>query len=128
MDGKDFRPVLVELATGVWRLQGKLAADYPVAGEDPAKLLRSVTRQLESMADALSDAGVQVQSHTGEPFDPGQSVQVVAFAPSESVARETVVETITPTVYLDGHIVQMGQIIVATPDTGTTHDISEDNQ
>jgi hypothetical protein len=128
MDGKDFRPVLVELATGVWRLRGKLAADAGGDREHSVKLLRSISRQLDSMADALADAGVQVQSHTGEAFDAGQSVEVIAYAPSGSVDRETVAETITPTVYLDGQIVQMGQIIVATPEFGVAaQPLSEGN-
>lgn len=110
---KDFRPVLAELATGVWRLRGKLDGARP--DEDVTKLLRSVARQLDSMSDVLADAGVQVQSHTGELFDAGQSVEVIAFEASDAVHRETVAETVTPTVYVDDRMVQMGQIIVATP-------------
>ncbi|WP_067903383.1 hypothetical protein [Nocardia vaccinii] len=115
MADKDFRPLLADLATGVWRLSNKLADDD--AGADPAKLLRAVTRQVTSMADALAEAGIRVQSHTGEPFDGGQSVQVIAYAPSAAVDREQVAETIMPTVYADGLLVQMGQIIVATPES-----------
>lgn len=116
MNGTDFTPVLVELATGVWRLRGKLTANEAGGTDDSAKLMRSLKRQVNSMADALHDAGVQVQDHTGEPFDPGQSVDVVAYAVSREVGRETVVETITPTVYINGHITQRGQIVVAGPD------------
>jgi hypothetical protein len=116
MNGTDFTPVLVELATGVWRLRGKLAANEPGETDDSMKLMRSLKRQLNSMADALHDAGVQVQDHTGEPFDAGQSVDMVAYAVSSEVGRETVVETITPTVYINGHIMQRGQIVVAGPD------------
>ncbi|HEX2213699.1 MAG TPA: hypothetical protein VHH12_09680 [Mycobacterium sp.] len=116
MNGTDFTPVLAELATGVWRLRGKLAAGEPGATDESAKLMRSLKRQLNSMADALHDAGVQVQDHTGEPFDAGQSVDVVAYAVSHEVGRETVVETITPTVYINGRITQRGQIVVAGPD------------
>lgn len=124
MDGKDFRPVLVDMATMVWRLQGKLAANSVAHGDDSVKLLNALSRQVDSMAYALMDAGVQVQSHTGEAFDPGQSVEVVAFEPTDSADRETVLETITPTVYLDGVLVQRGQIIVATP--GLAQQLSED--
>lgn len=125
MDGTDFTPVLVELATGVWRLRGKLATNEPGETADSAKLMRSLKRQLTSMADALHDAGVQVQDHTGEPFDAGQSVDMVAYAVSSEVGRETVVETITPTVYINGHIMQRGQIVVAGPDPAPTPDDGE---
>jgi hypothetical protein len=116
MNGTDFTPVLVELATGVWRLRGKLATNELDETDDSAKLMRSLKRQVTSMADALHDAGVHVQDHTGEPFDAGQSVDMVAYAVSTEVGRETVVETITPTVYVNGHIMQRGQIVVAGPD------------
>ncbi|MGW4249293.1 hypothetical protein [Nocardia sp. NPDC004722] len=124
MQDKDFHPLLVDLATGVWRLSDKLGADSETA-EDPVKLLRSITRQVNSLSQALADAGVVVQSHTGDRFDAGQSVEVVAFAPSESVTCEIVSETITPTVYIDGHLSQRGQIIVAVPESGTGQAVSE---
>ncbi|RMI29111.1 hypothetical protein [Nocardia stercoris] len=112
MTDKDFRPLLVELATGVWRLRTKVEAGT----QDPDRLLKSLARQLDSLNDALTEAGVVVQSHTGERFDAGQSVEVVAYAPSAAVRHETVTETITPTVYLDGKLAQLGQIVVAIPE------------
>ncbi|MQY20483.1 hypothetical protein [Nocardia macrotermitis] len=117
MADKDFRPLLADLATGVWRLNNKLTDNAAEAEADPAKLLRALSRQVTSMADALAEAGIQVQSHTGEPFDGGQSVQVIAYAPAATADRERVAETIMPTVYVDGQLVQMGQIIVATPES-----------
>ncbi|WP_225730562.1 MULTISPECIES: hypothetical protein [unclassified Nocardia] len=123
MQDKDFRPLLVDLATGVWRLRDKLGADQHA--DDPGKLLKSITRQVNSLSDALADAGVVVQTHTGDRFDAGQSVEVVAFAPSEAVTYETVTETITPTVYIDGHLSQRGQIIVAVPENGAAQTDSE---
>jgi len=116
MNGTDFTSVLIELATGVWRLSGKIAANGLDETSNSAALMRSLTRQVSSMADALSEAGIHVQDHTGELFDAGQSVDMVAYAVNGMLSRETVVETITPTVYIHGHIVQRGQIIVAGPE------------
>jgi hypothetical protein len=115
MNGTDFTPLLVELATGVWRLNGKLTANGSDEGES-AKLLRSLSRQVSSMSDALDEAGIDIQDHTGEPFDAGQSLDVVAYATNAAMSRETVVETITPTVYVEGRIAQRGQIVVAGPE------------
>ncbi len=125
MNGTDFTPLLVELATGVWRLHGKLTATELDDG-DSAKLLRSLTRQVNSMSDALDEAGVHVQDHTGKPFDAGQSVDVVAYATNDAVSRETVVETITPTVYIEGHMVQRGQIVVAGPEAIVDEQAADD--
>jgi molecular chaperone GrpE (heat shock protein) len=125
MGDKDFRSALIKLATGVWRLQGKLAA---TDAENMSKMLGSLIRQVDSMADILAESGVKVQSHTGEPFDAGQAVQVIAFTPASGVERETVIETISPTVYLDGQLARLGEIIVATPETNTaTHTDPEVN-
>jgi hypothetical protein len=125
MNGTDFTPLLVELATGVWRLHSKLTATEPDEG-DSAKLLRSLTRQVNSMSDALDEAGVHVQDHTGRPFDAGQSVDVVAYATNDAVSRETVAETITPTVYIDDRIVQRGQIVVAGPEAIVDEQAADD--
>lgn len=125
MQDKDFHPLLVDLATGVWRLSDKLGTDSESLADDPVKLLKSITRQVNSLSQALADAGVVVQSHTGDRFDAGQSVEVVAFAPSGSVTCEMVSETITPTVYIDGQLSQRGQIIVAVPEDGAGQAVPE---
>ena len=59
---------------------------------------------------------MKIQNHTNEPFDSGQSLEVIAFQPSAGISREVVVETIRPTVYLKGIRIQMGQVVVATPE------------
>jgi hypothetical protein len=59
---------------------------------------------------------VKIQNHTSEPFDSGQSLEVIAFQPTAGISRDVVVETIRPTVYLKGIRIQMGQVVVATPE------------
>jgi len=84
--------------------------------------MRRAYRHLESTWDALGEAGVEIQDHTNDRFDSGQSLKVLAFEPTEGVAEERVSETVKPTVYFKGSVIQRGEVIVATPQTATAND------
>ncbi|WP_152363694.1 hypothetical protein [Microlunatus speluncae] len=94
---------VADLATAVWRLRGKVGED------DPAY------RHLRSTLDALTDAGVEAQSHDGAAYDPGLRLSVVAFQPTPGLGRELIIETIRPSVYVRGQLLRMGAVIVGTP-------------
>lgn len=110
----DINPNLFsEIANAVWKAKQKLlsAGKGEFQGE-----IRSIFRYIDSISDALTEAGIQIQDHTNEPFDSGQSLEVLAFQPTTGISRDTVVETIRPSVYLMGRRIQMGQVIVASPE------------
>ncbi|HEY5149544.1 MAG TPA: hypothetical protein VIJ23_06935, partial [Mycobacterium sp.] len=103
--------VLAELATGLWRLRTK--ATEP--GTDVARPeMRAVRRQVEWMWGVLTDAGLDVQSHDQQPTDPGLSLDVLASQPVPGLDRERVLETVRPTVYLAGRVIQRGEVIIGT--------------
>lgn len=104
---------LPDLATGLWRLKQRMLEP----GTDrPLDEMRRAYRHLESVMDVLSEAGLEIQDHTGAPFDAGMSLQVLAFQPTPGVQRQKVAETIKPTIYLNGTMIRMGEVIVATPE------------
>ena len=106
---------LAEVGTGLWRLRQRMVepgTDRPVAE------MRRAFRHLESVMDVMAEAGVEIQDHTDDPFDAGLSLQVIAFQPTPGVQRERVAETIKPTVYLEGRMIQMGEVFVASPERG----------
>ncbi|MDH7502145.1 MAG: hypothetical protein QHJ82_05435 [Verrucomicrobiota bacterium] len=106
---------LADLATGVWRLKQKMIEP----GTDrPKEQFKREYRHLESVWDLLVQAGLQIQDHTGKPFDSGQALRVLAFQPTPGIKRERVQETIKPTVYFRGRHVQMGEVIVQSPIKG----------
>lgn len=107
--------MLAEVATGLWRLRQRMVD--PDTGH-PLEEMRRAFRHLESVWDALAAAGVEIQDHTGMPFRDGLSLDVLAFQPTAGVERERVIETIKPSVYLKGRPIQMGQVIVGTPEKG----------
>lgn len=105
--------LLADLATGLWRLRGRMV---DARSGEPLSEMRRAYRHLEAVWDALSQAGVEVQEHARRPYDPGLSLRVLAFQPTAGLERETVLETVKPCVYLGGRRIQMGEVIVGTPD------------
>ena len=112
------RPTIwADMANAVWALQQK-SCD-PMTSETRAEF-RPVSRHIERMVECLKEIGVELQTHTNQPFDSGLSLEVIAFQPTPGIVREIVTETIRPTVYLQGHRLQIGQVIVATPEKAST--------
>lgn len=104
---------LAEIGTGLWRLRQKMIQP---GTEKPLEEMRRAYRHLESVWDTLQQDGVTVYDHTGEDFDAGKSLKVLAFQPTAGLRRERVIETIKPTVYAGDEMVQMGEVIVGTPE------------
>jgi hypothetical protein len=68
---------------------------------------------LTALWACLSELGLQIQDHTGKAFEPGQGVEVLAFEPAADLPR--IIETIRPTVFLNGKKILTGLVIVGTP-------------
>lgn len=104
---------VVEAATGLWRAERKLQEADPDQEDD---LLVRLRLYVDSASDALSGIGVKVIDHDGEHFDDGMSVDVLAIEPQPGLTREVIVETLQPTIYLDGRRIHMAQVIVGRPE------------
>jgi hypothetical protein len=109
---------LADMATGVWRLRQKM---LDPGTQRPKEQFRREYRHLESIWDVLTQAGVEIQDHTGQLFDAGQAIKVLERVPTPNVKRERVHETVKPTIYYKGKQIQMGEVFVETPmDSATT--------
>jgi molecular chaperone GrpE (heat shock protein) len=97
---------LAEVATAVWRLRNKLRNTEDGAG---------MTRYVRGVEDALAGAGVETRQYDGTAFDSGLRIRVLAFEPTEGLAREEIIETVRPAVLLNGDLLRMGEVIVGTP-------------
>lgn len=102
---------LADVATSLWRL-GRRLLDPAIASTGALAMAR---RHFQAAWDALDSGGVSVQDHTGETFDPGLALRVVAFE-TAAVDGERVIETIRPSVSWRGQLMQMGEVIVGTPE------------
>ncbi|MCR4439150.1 MAG: hypothetical protein QHJ34_09525 [bacterium] len=109
--------LLADIASGLWRLRQKMVnpgTNRPLDG------MQRPFRHLESVWDALIQAGAQILHHTDKPFDPGMSLKVISFQPAPGLERERVIETIKPTIYFRGRQIHMGEVIVGTPERHET--------
>lgn len=112
LTGNEFLPVLVEVATQAWKAKQRLEKSPATErSEDFARIARHV----EAILDSLAELGLEIKNHTGEAYDYGQSLTVVASEQREGISHEVVTETIRPTIFLRGHRIQQGEVVIDTP-------------
>jgi len=104
--------LVVRVATGLWRLRQRM---IDPATRQPKDEMRRAYRHLESLWDTLGEFGVEIQDHGGEAFDSGMALVVLSYEQDPAVTRETVKETVKPTIYLRERCIQRGEVIVASP-------------
>jgi murein L,D-transpeptidase YcbB/YkuD len=109
-DLREVERILAETVTGLWRLSQRL--------DDEA----AARRQLERTLDALTDAGIRIDDHRGDAFDPGLPIEVVAYQATAGLDRETVIGLERPSVYRNGSVIQRARVIVGTPERGGSGD------
>ncbi len=104
---------VADIATNAWRAKNKIPKETGT-GAVPEEL-KGINRHIEAMIQNFEDMGVKVKDHTGSRFDYGLPLKVVATQPTEGLGAETVLETIKPTIYWNDRIIQMGEVVIATP-------------
>lgn len=105
--------VIPDVATGLWRLRQKMTD--PANGE-PLDEMRSAYRHLESTWDAFAQANLLIVDHTGHLFNSGMALKALAFQPTPGLERETIIETIRPSIFLGTQCLQVGEVIVGVPE------------
>jgi len=120
-DASNLLRAMAQSATGLWRARRKLltgrddSSPYASAAPQAADLLAGVARHIESAWDALLAAGVEVRDDTGKPYVSGMSLHVIAFQPTPGARSETVAETVKPSIFYLGHLIQPGEVVGAIP-------------
>lgn len=104
---------LANLATGLWRARRRMLAP---GGDEPRPEVRKEFRHVQSTWDTLVAAGVRIQDHDGDRYVSGLALEVLVFQATAGLEHEEVVETIRPSVYVGGRTIQLGQVIVGTPE------------
>jgi hypothetical protein len=105
---------LAGLATQVWRARNRIID--PATGE-PREEMKRIHRHIEGAYETFSQMGLALNDWVGQPYDPGLPVKVLTFQPSPGVTRDTVLEAVRPTIIWKEQLVQMGEVIVAIPET-----------
>lgn len=112
IDGTQLIAVLVDVANNAWKARGRLVGSGQ--GEQPPEF-RRLERNIDAIIDSLATIEIVAQDHTGERFDFGLPIRVVASQPQPGIDRDVVTETIKPTVTFRGKILQRGEVVIATP-------------
>lgn len=117
------------IATHAWRAKERMVD--PASGE-PREGMDRLYRNIEGIYQALLEAGVEIKDYTGGIYDTGMALKALSFEPTLGISREEVKETVRPTVLYKEHIIQLGEVIVATPveeplKTGATENEQNNN-
>ena len=110
-----------DVGTLVWRIQHRLAATGELS-----KPLQRLSRDVERTWDALTQGGIEIKDHTGGDYEGGMALRVITSQPVTGLALRQIIETLKPTIYYRGRIIQMGEVIVGVPEkTETSEPIDE---
>jgi hypothetical protein len=100
------------IITNAWRAKIKMVD--PDTNE-PTEPMKRAYRHVAAIFDALKDMGVEHTDPVGRTYDSGMALKVVTFEPTPGLSKEEIKETIKPTVTWQGRLLQMGEVIVGTP-------------
>lgn len=108
---------LADVATGLWRIRRNMVdrSAGRLADAHPLEEMRKPFRWLVSTWDALQRNGLEIQDHSGDRYVAGQLIKA-HFEAAPDLHEDTITDTIMPTVYFNGEVIQMGEVVVGTPD------------
>ena len=121
----DCLKALVSIATNAWRAKIKMVD--ATTGEVREEMKR-VDRHIEAIYRSLAEVGVVIRDHTGEAYDEGQPMKVVASKPTPGLDKKRVSETLLPSIFWNDRLVQNGEIEIATPACQNTSAESQPHQ
>ena len=113
MGERELLKLVSEMSNGIWRANNKLKSSYHDKDNNDIRLS---IKHLESVITILEKAGFEIKDHNGELFDIGMALNVLTFQPMPDIEKDTIIETIKPTIYYNDAIIQRGQVIVAKPE------------
>jgi hypothetical protein len=104
--------LLANLATGLWRMKRNMTKP---ATDEPLDEVRKAYRHLVSTWDLLVQEGIEIKDFTNEPFSAGMMLKVISHEPTNGLSRETIIETVKPTIFYRGEPIQIGEVIIGIP-------------
>ena len=118
----DYLKALVSIATNAWR--AKIRMVDATTGEVREEMKR-VDRHIEAIYRSLAEVGIVIRDHTGDAYDEGQPMKVVASKPTQGLDKKRVTETMLPSIFWNDCLVQNGLIAIATPVSSNSSDESQ---
>jgi hypothetical protein len=114
--------LLADTATGLWRIRRNLVPKGPgrLLEKRPVQGMESPFKWVVSTWDMLKEEyGLEIQDHNGDRYISGQAIKA-HFEAAPDLHEDTILDTIKPTIYFDGKPIQMGEVVVGTPDLAET--------
>lgn len=103
---------LISIATNAWRAKTKMVdAGTGEVRED----MKRVDRHVEAIHRNLAEVGIVIRDHTGDAYDEGQPMKVIASKPTAGLNKKIVTETLLPSIFWNNRLVQNGEVEIATP-------------
>ena len=113
----DILQTLVSIATNAWRAKTKMVDG--MTGEVREDMKR-VDRHIEAIYRNLTEVGIVIRDHTGETYDEGQPMKVIASKPTQGLQKKRISETLLPSIFWRDRLIQNGEVEIATPVTTDT--------
>jgi hypothetical protein len=104
--------LMAKVATGLWRLRKRMLKP---GTDEPLDEMKRAYRQVESVWDALHEAGYKVIDHTNTPYTEGLELRVIHYGQREGIDHEVISETVMPSILFEGTRIQEGEVYVDYP-------------
>lgn len=140
----DHLKALVSIANNFWRARKRMLD--AVSGEVREDTKR-IHRDVEAIRRSLAEVGIvicyhgdndaektqaknviTIRDHTGNAYDEGEPMEVIASKPTPGLDKKRVSETLLPSISWNNQRVQNGQIEIATPASPNTASESQPHQ
>jgi len=107
--------VVSSLALEIWRLEKRLNKIKNIMGETFGNDSDSVFDQIQRIKDFFAKHEIELREHTGENYNDGLSLKAIHFETDKNMPKNTmkIIETVKPTVSLNGKIISHGEVVVA---------------
>jgi hypothetical protein len=106
------KALMTKVGTGLWRLRKRMLKP---GTEEPLEEMKRPYRQLESVWDAIHEAGYKIIDHTNMPYNEGLELRVIHYGQREGIDREIISETVVPSILFEGTRIQEGEVYVDYP-------------
>jgi hypothetical protein len=107
----EFLKRIADIATCVWKARTRMVDS---ASGQVREEMKRIYGDMERIYKCFDELGIVVKDHTNETFDYGLPLKVITTKPM-AINEEIVTETLKPTIYWQGKIIQHGEVEVGTP-------------
>lgn len=102
---------LVELAIELWRLERRLAKVLSALPEDQRE---SINNSVQKLKRYLDKNDIEILDHTGQKYDEGQNLEILAVEKDPNVPEPMIKETKEPTILYKGQVIHIGKVITVS--------------